>query len=730
MGCPAGTGGCAGAGILQMDTRSGDRQLGPDGSVGYGGGWWPGWMGSVSVSGGSAVVNGQAVPRGVQVWVVGATGTYDVVAAGAGGADYAPSSTGSTIGGGRGAVVRTRYNLTAGAVVAVMVGAKPRGCGSTGFAGGGGGTFVSVYAGTGGFGAAQQHTLVVAAGGGGGVGSSGAQAGGDASSGTAGQLCRSDPGTAAALRGGGGGGGALGGGDRADGASSNGIANGGGGGGFLGSGGNGWTSGFDPGNSAATQETDGGRSFLLGGRGGASLGMAETSVRCTVGGVVYGWSAGPPGGFGGGGGGWNAGGGGGGYSGGQGGGMASRQGGGGGGSYDAQGAGGAATLYAGWDGWAFGAAPWGLSGGYNSQDGFVVVSACPAGTYGDWTTSVCAYCPAGTYSGTVGAAGCSACGAGTYGTGLGATASSACAACAAGTYGSGFGRVSCQTCIAGSFMAYAGASSCPLGWFVSSTFLSVISAVSFPVSSASPAHLIRASSTPAPSSEGLKLPSSEDSSAQQTSRLLPAAASSTLSLDISVGILLSSGQNIQTTVASLPLSAVTVPDGQPTLTSSVLVDSVPVESTGSGSPPSSTAAPLSPLSGTREQTRATTSSVAPEFVVPIFQFEAPYQLSEITADLRAWMALAVANLLGVDASTVVLSFAAAVLLRVILRQASGVLVSVGLRGFRGSQEMFEQQLSTANLNFYMAAQGLKQVVIVDPGITVAAGDGRNLDMTE
>jgi hypothetical protein len=136
-------------------------------------------------------------------------------------------------------------------------------------------------------------------------------------------------------------------------------------------------------------------------------------------------------------------------------------------------------------------------------------------------------------------------------------------------------------------------------------------------------------------------------------------------------------------------------------------------------------ASASPLPETpRPAGTKTSSAAAPEAIMPVFQFKAPYQLAEITADLRALMAVAVAGLLGVDAGSVVLTFAAAVARRA--TQAGGVLVSVGLRSFHGSVEALQQRLSADSLNVYMAAQGLRQAVVVATGgNTVAAGEGGN-----
>ena len=361
---------CLGAQRLyfRFDTRSGDYQLGPDGSVPYTG--IPDGIGTVTVSSGTTTVNGQTVPRGMQIWTVGTSGWYDIVAAGASGADYDATNIG-----GKGVAVKTRYYLAAGTRVIVLVGAKSPGCSSWVSAGGGGGSFVSIFSGTSTFSLAAQHTLLLAAGGGGGTGQHATQSGVNAVVTTSGALCRYAVSSTVSSNGGGGGGGALAGGNGLKGSSTDGIANGGGGGGFIGNGGDGWTS------STNENEVVGGKSFLNGGVGGWA-GRTRDTAACPNNANTI---TRPPGGFGGGGPSWYAAGGGGGYSGGQASGASvagSRQGGGGGGSYDVNGASNAGTLYTSWDNATFGPAPAGFSSGYMSSDGIVAVSllACPSNT--------------------------------------------------------------------------------------------------------------------------------------------------------------------------------------------------------------------------------------------------------------------------------------------------------------------------------------------------------------
>ena len=117
-------------------------------------------------------------------------------------------------------------------------------------------------------------------------------------------------------------------------------------------------------------------------------------------------------------------------------------------------------------------------------------------------------------------------------------------------------------------------------------------------------------------------------------------------------------------------------------------------------------APTSSIfTGIQESTFPDTAST----IVPVCQFKAPYQLSEVTDDVRAKMVLATANMLQVNASSVVLGFSAVVLRRRDLLQQNGVLVSVGLAHFYGSVSIFTARITLANINAAMAAEGLKAV---------------------
>ena len=295
----------------------------------------PSTLGSIIISDGFTTINGYYIPVGYQIWRVQYSGLYNIVAAGAGGQGY------GRFNGGNGIVVSTTYNFTAGQYVIILVGQK-----STTNGAGGGGTFMSIYSGTGNFNNINNHTLILAAGGGGGSGSDSnnglTQNGINAVSITSGTLSYNLQGSIATN----GGGGSFGGGNGGNGTSSlNGYTyNSGGGGGFIGNGGN------------------GGISFLNGGYGGLINNGGGNGV-----GLI--------GGFGGGGSSYGAGGGGGGYSGGQAAINNLSCGGGGGGSYDINGVSKNATIYNNWNDIIFGSVPSSYINGYNDDNGFVIINS-------------------------------------------------------------------------------------------------------------------------------------------------------------------------------------------------------------------------------------------------------------------------------------------------------------------------------------------------------------------
>ena len=97
-------------------------------------------------------------------------------------------------------------------------------------------------------------------------------------------------------------------------------------------------------------------------------------------------------------------------------------------------------------------------------------------------------------------------------------------------------------------------------------------------------------------------------------------------------------------------------------------------------------------------------------IIPIFQYKAQYQLSDITSDIRNRMIMAVAKLLQVNTGSVILSFAS-VTLRV-LQQQEFVLVSVGLVNFQGSRAAFASVITQEKINSEMETVGLKPVELL------------------
>jgi len=308
-------------------------------------------LGSVVISTGTAKINNFTIPKGYQIWTVGATGTYTIIAAGASGASY------GSYAGGRGATISTTYNLTAGEKIILAVGQKPKNLSS-----GGGGSFVTKYIGTGLFATPSQHNIILVAGGGGGAGSGIVPGssnvnvldylpGRDASFTTSGTRYNFKDSTKSssnvAKDGGGGGGNGLAGGNSSvpDGIDAIQTGSGSGGGGFTGSGGD------------VDTTCTGGRSFLNGGLSGQNTwGSNNTGA-----------------GFGGGGAGWYSGGGGGGYSGGQGANYDEQTGGGGGGSYDINNVTNNASPYTLWLATSSYPPSSYITSGYNSGDGFILI---------------------------------------------------------------------------------------------------------------------------------------------------------------------------------------------------------------------------------------------------------------------------------------------------------------------------------------------------------------------
>ena len=102
--------------------------------------------------------------NGIQLWTVPATGTYQIIAAGANGGNNAANTNG-----GRGIIVSTTVSLTSGQIIKILVGQRgARGGGINANAGGGGGGSFVAY---------NNNTPILVAGGGGGRSGSGAASG-------------------------------------------------------------------------------------------------------------------------------------------------------------------------------------------------------------------------------------------------------------------------------------------------------------------------------------------------------------------------------------------------------------------------------------------------------------------------------------------------------------------------------------------------------------------------
>jgi hypothetical protein len=79
-------------------------------------------------------------------------------------------------------------------------------------------------------------------------------------------------------------------------------------------------------------------------------------------------------------------------------------------------------------------------------------------------------------------------------------------------------------------------------------------------------------------------------------------------------------------------------------------------------------------------------------------------LSEVTGNIKSRMSIAVANVLGVNAINVVLTFVSVLLDR--RSQPTGVLVSVGITDFELSAESFASKVTKDKFDKEMTAMGL------------------------
>ena len=107
-------------------------------------------------------------------------------------------------------------------------------------------------------------------------------------------------------------------------------------------------------------------------------------------------------------------------------------------------------------------------------------------------------------------------------------------------------------------------------------------------------------------------------------------------------------------------------------------------------------------------------------MVQLLQFTAPYQLDQITDTMRHNMALAIADVTGLNISMIFLSFTAVNRRSRGLLQADGVQVTVDLVGFQGSTEQFQSALTQDNTNKQMVSLGLQPITLVTVGSKLAA----------
>ncbi len=117
-------------------------------------------------------------------------------------------------------------------------------------------------------------------------------------------------------------------------------------------------------------------------------------------------------------------------------------------------------------------------------------------------------------------------------------------------------------------------------------------------------------------------------------------------------------------------------------------------------------------SGTYSSSSGATSSAACRFVLKIFQFKALYLLEDITDEIRIRMSLAVANVLSVNVSNVILTFSSTSI-EGRRGQQPGVLVSAGITEFQGSAKDYAPRVTQDKLNNELSALGLRSVQIVE-----------------
>jgi hypothetical protein len=103
-----------------------------------------------------------------------------------------------------------------------------------------------------------------------------------------------------------------------------------------------------------------------------------------------------------------------------------------------------------------------------------------------------------------------------------------------------------------------------------------------------------------------------------------------------------------------------------------------------------------------------TGSTSSSMVLQIFQFKAPYQLSEVTVEMQSRISTAVANMLGVNSIDVVLTFVPATLDRRsrLNGQPTGVLVSASVTDVELSAACYISKVTQDRFNKEMIAMGL------------------------
>jgi hypothetical protein len=118
------------------------------------------------------------------------------------------------------------------------------------------------------------------------------------------------------------------------------------------------------------------------------------------------------------------------------------------------------------------------------------------------------------------------------------------------------------------------------------------------------------------------------------------------------------------------------------------------------------------LQSTPAQYLDSSTTAYQSLVVQILQFKVEYELTDITAEIRNKMATAIANVIRMSSSMVVLSFAETEMnRRRKLLQHKAVLVTVSLKDFQGSTAQFAEQLQQDKLNVQMASLGLKPIAV-------------------